>query len=237
MDLCERIETYWDERSNKFNNIRIQELNSSNYIAWQTLIQEHLPSHTNLNIIDIGTGTGFFAILLARMGHTVIGIDSSAKMIEYAKNNAAYYGCNIKFYKMNAQAPTFNDATFDLVISRNLTWTLPDAKKAYEEWFRILRTNGILMNFDSDYGKTCFSKNNDRNNIHKALDQKLLLECNSIKNKLSISTHIRPEWDLSILQKIGFHHCMHDKDIRQQVHKDKALCYDDAKLFAIYAVK
>lgn len=40
---------------------------------------------------------------------------------------------------MDAENPEHDDDTFDFVISRNLTWTLPDAQKAYKEWMRVLK--------------------------------------------------------------------------------------------------
>ena len=44
--------------------------------------------------------------------------------------------------------PEFSDGTFDVLVTRNLTWTLPDAgKKAYREWSRVLKEDGVLLNF------------------------------------------------------------------------------------------
>ncbi len=34
---------------------------------------------------------------------------------------------------MDAENPEFADESFDVVISRNLTWTLPHADRAYEQ--------------------------------------------------------------------------------------------------------
>ena len=40
---------------------------------------------------------------------------------------------------------------FDVVISRNLTWNLKDPKRAYEEWCRVLKPGGKLLNFDANW--------------------------------------------------------------------------------------
>ena len=46
---------------------------------------------------------------------------------------------------MDAENPDFPDGTFDVIVSRNLTWTLPDAEHAYQEWFRVLKPGGHLV--------------------------------------------------------------------------------------------
>mgnify|MGYP000482475991 FL=1 len=45
----------------------------------------------------------------------------------------------------------YEDESFDVVITRNLTWTLPDVDKAYKEWHRVLRKGGVLLNYDANY--------------------------------------------------------------------------------------
>ena len=41
-----------------------------------------------MNILDVGTGPGFFAIILTLAGHNVVGIDITEEMIQRAKVNA-----------------------------------------------------------------------------------------------------------------------------------------------------
>ena len=148
-NLNSRIENYWDKRSSDFNRVRHLELSGVDSSLWLDIIKKHLPQKENLNILDIGTGAGFFAILLSKFGHKITGIDISSKMIEEAKKNAKEFNISAEFKKMNAQNLDFDDSVFDVVISRNLTWTLPDVMKAYREWYRVLKVGGILLNFDS----------------------------------------------------------------------------------------
>lgn len=234
-DLIERrIENYWNKRSSEFSQVRRIELNGVNGEAWIELIEKHLPQAKKLNILDVGTGAGFFAILLANNGHKVTGIDMSPKMIHEAKKNMFEFGCRADFKQMNAQELNFDDESFDLVISRNLTWTLPDVMRAYREWHRVLKIGGILMNFDSDYGDKNFL--NGQTCAKAEVDDEMLIECNEIKNSLRISTHNRPSWDAEFLQSLGFDVNI-DSDIRQIVHKDNDIEYDSVPLFAIYAKK
>ena len=231
-----RIEAYWDIRSNDFSAHRRQELSSKNAAAWRTLIEKHLPENLPLKILDIGTGAGFFAILLSQIGHHVTGIDMSGDMIREAKINSFALGCRADFRQMNAMELDFAAESFDAVITRNLTWTLPDVMEAYQEWHRVLKPSGVLLNFDSDCGLATFSRQGSQANVHANLTEQLLEECNAIKDELRISSHRRPAWDITHLQALGFA-VSSDADVSPLVHVDPQIQYDGSALFGIYAVK
>ena len=55
------------------------------------------------------------------------------------------------FWRMDAQKLDFEDNTFDVVISRNLTWNLEHPDVAYREWVRVLKAGGRLLNFDANW--------------------------------------------------------------------------------------
>ena len=56
-------------------------------------MNELLPANKNLKVLDIGTGPGFFTIILEELGYTnITGIDVSEKMLEVAKENIQKYG-------------------------------------------------------------------------------------------------------------------------------------------------
>jgi SAM-dependent methyltransferase len=55
------------------------------HVAWiQTTLLNSQPTH----ILDLGCGPGFYAERLARLGHTIHGIDYSPASIEYASSTA-----------------------------------------------------------------------------------------------------------------------------------------------------
>ena len=233
MILSRRIENYWDERSKDFSKSRRLELEGIDGAAWRNIFKKNLPVGKRLKILDVGTGAGFFAIILSTLGHKVIGIDLSTKMLGEAEKNLRELKLIAEFRKMNAQSLEFADETFDAVVTRNLTWTLPDVKLAYREWHRVLKFGGVLMNFDSDYGEKNFS--GEFYTQTKVSDAQLN-ECDAIKNSLSISKRRRPMWDAGFLEGINFSVRL-EEDISQAVHKDKRCDYDSVPLFAIYAVK
>ncbi|MBR1646733.1 MAG: class I SAM-dependent methyltransferase [Selenomonadaceae bacterium] len=229
--LNQRIENYWDERSEHFSKTRRMELDGVDGLAWEKIFRQNLPEGHRLKILDVGTGAGFFAAILARLGHEVTGIDMSAKMLREAKQNLRELKLSADFRKMNAQALEFPDETFDAIVTRNLTWTLPNVKAAYREWRRVLKVGGVLMNFDSDYGEKSFSACSRTKISAVQVD-----ECDAIKNSLSISTHRRPFWDAGFLEGLNFSVTL-DEDISAVVHKDSRCDYDSVPLFAIWATK
>lgn len=229
-----RIENYWDKRSKNFAEVRRVELGGENFFAWSDFISSRLPNKKNLKVLDVGTGAGFFAILLSKLGHKVTGVDMSEKMLAEAKKISADFDCQAEFLKMDAQILNFVDETFDLVISRNLTWTLPDVMEAYREWQRVLKVGGMIFNFDSDYGETKINKQNCALEVTDA--DELMLECDSIKSELLISTHTRPTFDAEFLKSINFSVEV-EEDISAKVQQDKNCKYDSVPLFAIFAKK
>jgi len=234
LKIEQRIQNYWNKRSKKLGRVRWQELNGQNASAWFNFIKSYLPETNLLKVLDVGTGAGFFAILLASHGYQVTGIDMSTEMLREAERNMLDFGCQVEFKCMNAQELEFEDKTFDVVISRNLTWILPDAMQAYREWHRVLKVGGTLLNFDSDYGNKNFSDKNICANDD--VDDEMLKECSAIKNKLRISTHSRPHWDMELLRSLNCEvHC--EENIAPLVQKDDKINYDAVPLFAIQAVK
>lgn len=231
--LNKRIENYWDERSENFSRTRRLELEGADAVAWKRIFKKNLPADKKLKILDVGTGAGFFAAILSELGHDVTGIDMSTKMLREANKNLRELKLFAEFKRMNAQALDFADETFDAVVTRNLTWTLPDVKAAYREWQRVLKSGGVLMNFDSDYGNKNFS--DDVCNEFEVTDA-MLIECDAIKNSLAISTRRRPMWDAGFLEGLSFSVTL-DEDISHVVHRDPQCVYDSVPLFALVAFK
>ena len=118
--------------------------------------------------------------------------------------------------QMDAQNMTFEDGSFDFIISRNVTWTVPEPEKVYSEWFRLLSPGGVVINIDANYGYV-FKKADEsgwtekQNAKWESSDQKLIgtrpdmvIERNDIAKNLSIASQERPQWDLSLMLHLGF---------------------------------
>ena len=70
---------------------------------WLNLILSSFSENLKLKILDIGTGTGFFPIILSQADHEVIGIDLSREAINLAICNAAQAEVSPKFFVMDGR--------------------------------------------------------------------------------------------------------------------------------------
>ena len=75
-----------------------------------------------IRVLDVGTGPGFFAIILAELGYQVTAVDYTASMLEEARHNAGALAKHIHFQQMNAEKLAFQTASFDVLVTRNVTW-------------------------------------------------------------------------------------------------------------------
>lgn len=94
--------------------------------------------------LDVGTGTGAIAVLAARAGADVTGVDISESMIEAARAEADAAGVQIRFDVGDAQALPYGDASFEVVSSNFGVVFPPDREAAAAELARVSRPGGRL---------------------------------------------------------------------------------------------
>lgn len=237
-DRKQKITKYWTKRSDSFQEQRRAELHDDIAQRWLKEILQYVPKK-RLKILDVGCGSGFFTILMAQQGHEVIGVDLTADMITRARELAAEEKADCTFQVMDAENLEFADEAFDMVISRNLTWTLTDAERAYSEWLRVLKKGGCLLNFDANYGISDCSDTSQlpQNHAHNQLGFELLQECEEIKRQLPISSYQRPAWDAGTLGKLGAAELKIDFHVSQRIYIEKDEFYNPDPLFMIYVRK
>ena len=238
-DRKERITSYWTKRSESFLEQRRHELHDAISGRWKAEFAKYLTSDKALKVLDVGCGTGYFSILLAKDGHQVTGIDLTPDMISCAKQLAREEQADCSFMVMDAEKLDFPSETFDLVISRNLTWTLPEADKAYEEWVRVLKPEGILLNVDANYGIEDFTDTTGLpvNHAHFSIEDEMKAECEAIKRQLPISSYSRPAWDLEFLGHLEMKEFSIDLGISKRLYPVKDEFYNPTPLFLICAKK
>lgn len=238
-DRKEQIVHYWEKRSESFLEQRRSELANPIAKRWMKEIEKQIPAGRRLKILDVGCGAGFFSILLAKEGHEVFGIDLTPEMIENAIQLAEEENADCCFQVMDAENPMFADETFDVVISRNLTWTLPNAEHAYGEWMRVLKTGGVLLNFDANYGKDDASDTKDlpEQHAHFKVGNEMLEECERIKAQLPISRKNRPAYDVAVLCENTRGEIHIDQELGKRIYLEKDEFYNPAPMFSICTVK
>lgn len=211
---------YWTGRSAGYSKVNRTELSTDQRKKWKSCLKKEITDHfpatpfEELRVLDVGTGPGFFAILLCEMGLSVTAVDLTPAMLEEARRNAGSLAGQIRFLEMNAEELDFSDDSFDVIVSRNLTWNLPHPEKAYAEWSRVLRPGGLLLNFDANWysylfdGEALSAYETDRINsaaegIHDANIGENFDIMEGIARRVPLSRISRPGWDIDLLGRLG----------------------------------
>ncbi|HCY79253.1 MAG TPA: SAM-dependent methyltransferase [Clostridiales bacterium] len=249
--LTSTIEQYWTRRASSYTEVVRKNLADGWDCKWADELIRNFPKAEGrtLKVLDIGTGPGFYAIILASRGYDVTAVDLSEGMIEQAKHNAGSLAEKIRFFKMDAQELSFPDNEFDVIVTRNLTWNLPDPVKAYGEWRRVLRDGGVMLNIDSNWYAYLFDdekkceKLADRENVlnagfedHDSYDESWLME--NISRTLPMGKLPRPQWDAVTLLDLGFKDVSADTTVSSKLwSREEMLNYASTPCFLIRAVK
>ena len=94
-------------------------------------------------ILDVGTGTGRAALLLAKAGAVVTGVDPSEQMLAVARERAQTQGHTISFRRGDAHSLEFPDRAFETVISLRVLMHSPRWREALSEMCRV--ASGTLI--------------------------------------------------------------------------------------------
>ena len=104
----------------------------------------HQPLLRGARVLDVACGTGNLAIIAARNGCTVSGIDIASNLIAQARTRAAEAKLNIDFKEADAEALPFDDEQFDLVVSMFGVMFTPRPEVAAAELQRVTKPGGQL---------------------------------------------------------------------------------------------
>jgi ubiquinone/menaquinone biosynthesis C-methylase UbiE len=145
----QQVAAHWGRRAAHFDEDFGHSIRTSaDRAAWDRILDLVIPAGAR-SVLDVGCGTGFLGFELAARGRKVVGIDFAPAMIAEARRKAGERGIAVTFEEGDAERLRFDRASFDLVISRHLLWTLPHPEAAIDEWVRVLRPGGRLVVIDS----------------------------------------------------------------------------------------
>ncbi|MBV9951084.1 MAG: class I SAM-dependent methyltransferase [Acidimicrobiia bacterium] len=94
------------------------------------------------DVLDVAVGDGNAAILAARGGASVTGVDLTPAQLDLARARCAAEGVDVELREGNAEALPFPDASFDVVVSSMGLIFAPDHEAAAAEVARVLRPRG-----------------------------------------------------------------------------------------------
>ncbi len=239
LEQKQMVKDYWEHRSSTFDDSPGHVLSSKREErAWKNLLEKKLG---NVNrVLDVGAGTGFLSLILAEMGHEVVGVDVSKNMIDRAKDKAKNKGLKIDFRIDDAENLSFEDNSFDAVVNRAVLWTLPDPEKAVREWKRVLKPDGKLCFFVHEPLTGVVNK------ARKQLSKFLVLSLerrnpwnslhNGSKGKLPFNGGVEPTKVVNLLEKVGFEQISAEStdEIRELKRKNMSFPYKIAQNHSQY---
>lgn len=255
------IGDYWNERAESYSNGVRGELGDSRSDAWRrvlarvagTHVQEALADGREARVLDLGCGPGFFSILFAEMGCRVDAVDASAEMLSRARSNikALSRESSVSLHQGDVTTLPFEDGSFDIVASRNLTWLMRNPVAAYAEWMRVLRPGGKLVVFDANWYLYLVNPMIDARR-HADQDDSQIEEwgegdhattaeerrCEVIAAELPLTPVVRPAWDLDILPELGASDVRADENVWAELWTEsESRFYASSPLFMVEAVK
>lgn len=131
---------------------RKMEFTGERYVSGHVGPTQHAHHHRYLfsvglcqgkDVLDIASGEGYGADLLARTAASVVGIDISESTIEFAKKT--YERPGLQFLCGSVANIPLPDHSFDVVVSFETIEHLAEQEAALAEMKRVLRPDGILI--------------------------------------------------------------------------------------------
>lgn len=258
MGSCKTILTenreYWTGRASGYSELNQAELRTPQRSIWgrelKTHIERQFPDRdpASVRVLEVGTGPGFFAILLCEMGYDVTAIDLTPAMLDEARKNAGALASRIKFMEMNAEALSFREHSFDVILSRNLTWNLPHPEIAYREWMRVLKPGGLLMIFDANWyhylydseARASYEADRIASKEQCVADQNIgrnfeVME--QIAMRIPLSNIMRPAWDHAILSDLGMDVSTDPQAWSRVWSAEEKINFASTPMFLVHAVR
>jgi SAM-dependent methyltransferase len=151
--LQDRLDTYWSGRAVEYHAHQVSGARAAiDRELWTSVFTTSLEGcgvdkAGALDILDVGTGSGYLASLLTDAGHHVTGVDHSPGMV------AAAHAAHPELFVLNgdAHSPGLPASSLDAVVNRYVLWTLPDPVAAAKAWRTLLRPGGTVVAVDATW--------------------------------------------------------------------------------------
>lgn len=112
-------------------------------------VAEHVVALAGLQrgerVLDLATGTGNAALLAARQGAVVTGLDGAPRLIDVARERANRQGVDVWFLVGDVGALPFSDGEYSVALSVFGLIFAPDPRRAFAEMLRVLRPGGRAL--------------------------------------------------------------------------------------------
>ena len=105
---------------------------------------ERLEITPRSQLLDVGCGSGQVALMAAKDGMEVTGVDIAGNLVERARARAQAEGLKVRFQEADAEALPFDDASFDVVVSLIGAMFAPRPELVARELLRVCVPGGTI---------------------------------------------------------------------------------------------
>lgn len=206
----EQVAQMFDTISGNYDNLN-RVISFGIDVKWRKKVLKIVSDKKPKNILDIATGTGDLAILMAKTNaEKIIGLDISAGMLEVGKKKVEEKKLSniIELVLGDSENIPFEDNYFDAITVSFGVRNFENLEKGFAEILRVLKPNGVFVILETSVpDKTPYKQgyNFYTKNILPLIG-KLFSKDNSAYGYLSESAAAFPYGEAlnNILRKIGF---------------------------------
>lgn len=135
----------WNENAARFVSTYSENGDIHREVLLNPTILDLLGAIQGKRVLDAGCGEGYLSRMLAKLGAHVVGVDYSENMIKMAHERTSE-DLGIRFVHGNCEElSSFQDGTFDLIVSNMVIQDLPNYDMAISEMYRLLTENGVFI--------------------------------------------------------------------------------------------
>jgi ubiquinone/menaquinone biosynthesis C-methylase UbiE len=138
----EQSTRFWDKIADRYAKMPIAD--EAAYQQKLDITRTYL--RPEMEVLEIGCGTGSTALLHAPYVQRIRAIDFSANMIQIARNKAADQGItNVEFEQVAIADLQIPDQSLDVVLGMSILHLLEDKEAVIAQVYRLLKPGGVFV--------------------------------------------------------------------------------------------
>jgi len=139
------VHSFWEASADTWNELNDLGLNIYRDLVNDPQFFEVLPNLKGKKCLDIGCGEGSGSRKLGDLGASVVGIDISKKMVEFARSKELNSSRNIEYLCCDASDIDFNEGEFDGAISICSMMDMRDWRKILIKIRDAIKKDGFFL--------------------------------------------------------------------------------------------